>query len=158
MWVFVCSCQQNSTSADVCGFGWTASPTLGQTDRREGLLGVRPTFFFFLIIRLLPRGIEEGNETEIEGGQGMRLGGTDGETGSITADEIGLPRSPTRRLRSCLFVFFPLPLPPSRSHPVVCVHTCTVRILCVCCCLHLNTLHTCFLFWLLYCRGIKSFP
>lgn len=111
--------------------------------------------FFFLIIRLSPRGIEEGNETEIEGGQGMRLGGTDGETGSITADEIGLPRSPTRRPRSCLFVLFLLPLPPSR--PLICVHTCMGSILSACCFLHLNRLHSCLLIWAPYCRGIKSF-
>lgn len=41
----------------------------------------------------------------------MRLGETDGETGSITADEIGPPRSPTRRPHSCLFVFLLLLLP-----------------------------------------------
>lgn len=100
---FVCSCQQNS-GASVCGCGWTGSPARVRQIGRRVYLGLGQFFllFFFLIIRPLPRGIEEWNETEIERGQGMRLDGTDGETGSITTDEIGLP---------CCLTLRPAPAP-----------------------------------------------
>lgn len=99
---FVCSCQQNS-GVSVCGCGWTGSPARVRQIGRRVYLGLGQFFFFFLfLIRPLPRGIEEWNETEIERGQGIRLDGTDGETGSITTDEIGLP---------CFLTLRPAPAP-----------------------------------------------
>lgn len=122
---FVCSCQQNS-GASVCGCGWTGSPARVRQIGRRVYLGLGQFFFFFLIIRPLPRGIEEWNETEIERGQGMRLDGTDGETGSITTDEIGLPCRLTLRPAPapvCFLCQHPPCCPASLLHPAMCIHT-----------------------------------
>lgn len=63
----VCSCQQYF-KVSVCGCGWTSSPARVRQIGRRVYLGSGQ--FFFLISKLLPRGIEGWKEIEIERGDG----------------------------------------------------------------------------------------